>query len=312
MLASRVAVRSNVGMKLFLLTLVVMTAFAANSVLNRLALVGAGIGPGEFALIRLGAGALVLAGLVMLRGGRWPGAGRQRSLGVASLLLYALAFSFAYVALDTGAGALLLFGGVQVTMFVGALAAGERVPPRRWLGAGLAMAGLAWMLWPGAGGEGGGAAALLMLAAAFGWGVYSLTGRGVEEPVGATAANFLGAALLAPLVLWGLGALTGGGPAAGFEALAGRVTAAGAALAVLSGAVTSGLGYVLWYRVLPRLSASVAAVAQLSVPVIAALGGLLLLAEPVTLRLALASLLVLGGVALATLTPQRNSGSSGS
>ena len=278
-------------MRLFLLTALTMTAFAANSVLNRMALVEDGMGPASFAAIRLVSGALALAALVVLRregrGLRLVAPGRVT--GTLSLALYVLGFSFAYVTLDAGLGALILFGGVQVTMFAGAVLAREQVPPARWLGAGVALSGLAVLLWPEGATAPPIAGAALMIAAALGWGIYSLAGRGAGDPLGDTAANFV---LAAPLGLLVVLLLPDG------------VTAQGVVLACLSGIVTSGLGYALWYTVLPRLAASVAAVAQLTVPLIALAGGVLFLGEALTLRFALASALVLGGVAL-SLRPAR-------
>ena len=192
-----------------------------------------------------------------------------------------LGFSFAYVTLEAGAGALILFGGVQITMFAGALVVREQVPRARWIGAGVAFAGLLVLLWPQGGIAPDTQGAALMAAAAVGWGVYSLLGRGSANPLGATAANFA-LALPAGVLIFAL--------------LPDTVTARGAALAVISGALTSGAGYALWYTVLPRLAASVAAVAQLTVPLIAAAAGMALLGEPVSARFALAAVLVLGGV----------------
>lgn len=276
------------GLRLALLTALVMTAFAANSVLNRMA-VGPGlIDPAAFAAVRVVAGAVVLALLAGLRGG-WRIAGPGRAAGVFGLSLYLLGFSAAYLALDAGTGALILFGTVQVTMFAGALAAREAVPRRRWAGAALALCGLALLVAPGIGAAPPAGVALAMVAAGFGWGVYSLAGRGAGDPLGATAANFL---LSVPVVAGLALLLPGAGPAG--------VTAAGLALAALSGAVTSGLGYALWYAVLPALGAGRGAVAQLTVPVIAAAGGAVLLAEPLGLRFALAAALVLGGVGWAS------------
>lgn len=265
-----------------------MVAFAANSVLNRMALAGTGTGPAAFAAIRLAAGAAVLGLLVLWQGGATRLWRSVHARNAAALALYMLGFSFAYLTLDAGIGALLLFGGVQITMFAGSLALGERIPPHRWAGAGLAFAGLALLLWPAGAGAPSVVGAALMLAAAAGWGVYSLLGRGAGDPLGITAGSFLLALAPAVLVL---------------ALLPGRVDAAGAGLAVVSGAVTSGLGYALWYSLLPRLAASVAAVVQLTVPVIAALGGAALLGEVPGLRFAVAAALVLGGVGFAVMAP---------
>ncbi|WP_424965157.1 DMT family transporter [Dinoroseobacter sp. S375] len=272
------------GPRLFALVALTMTAFAANSLLNRAALAEAGIGPAAFAAIRLAAGALMLVVLARRRGplgltspGRW--------IGVLSLTAYMLGFSFAYLSLDAGLGALILFGGVQITMFAGALLARDTVPLARWLGAGMALAGLALLLWPGAVGRPDPLGLGLMMIAAVGWGIYSLHGRGSRAPLADTAANFL-LALPLGLLAWLVWASSD------------PLTLPGVVLAVVSGALTSGLGYALWYAVLPSLGATRAAVAQLTVPVIAALGGLILLGEAVTWLTGLATLLVLGGVAI--------------
>lgn len=270
------------GLRLIALTALVMVAFAANSVLNRMALEGGG-GPSSFALIRLVSGAAMLALLVLMRGeGRALRPGRAVWPGVSTLTLYILGFSFAYQTLPAGIGALILFGGVQITMFAGAVLAREPLPPLRILGAGIAFAGLAWLMGPGAE-RPDPLGAALMLAAALGWGLFSLLGRRRGAPLATMSASFLWSLPLGLLafVLWPDG-----------------TDLAGGMLAVISGAVTSGLGYALWYAVLPQLRAATAAVVQLTVPIIAMAGGMLFLAEPLTLRFALSALLVLGGVAL--------------
>ncbi|MEO0372115.1 MAG: DMT family transporter [Pseudomonadota bacterium] len=277
-------------MPLLLLTTLTMIAFASNSLLNRMALAGGHIGAADFGSIRLVAGAVMLGVLcVVLRGGiqlRGP----ARVAGVLALLLYMYAFSTAYDALDAGLGALILFGVVQITMFAGGLWAGEKMPARRWAGAAMAMAGLAWLLWPGE--DGGQVSALhggLMAVAGFGWGIYSLAGRLSKDALQATAANFILAAPLGAVIGF---ALPG-------EAVA--IAPTGIWLAIICGAITSGVGYAMWYQVLPQLQASVAAVAQLTVPVIAMLGGVALLGEVLSLQALLASALVLGGVAVSVL-----------
>lgn len=269
---------------------VTMVAFAANSLLNRLALSGGDTGPAAFAAIRLAAGAAVLCALVLA--GR-DGPGRLRAglrPGTAgALAVYMLGFSFAYVTLDAGLGALILFGAVQITMFAGGVVAGDAIPLRRWLGAGLAMAGLVGLLWPGGTTAPPLVGAILMTLAGVGWGMFSLKGRGARDPLGAMAGSFL---LALPAGLLALAAVGGDG-----------VDAQGALLAVISGAVTSGLGYALWYRVLPQLASSAAAVLQLSVPVLAMAGGAALLSEVIGPRAAIAAVVVLGGVALAVTAP---------
>jgi drug/metabolite transporter (DMT)-like permease len=289
-------------MRLIALSLAVMVAFAANSVLNRAAVGMGQIGALDFALVRAVAGAGVLVFLIRLRHGRLPLLDGKRILGGVMLTTYLIGFSVAYLAMDAGLGALILFGGVQVAMFGGALVLGERPPARRWVGAALALAGLAWLVWPG------GAAVtaplwsvMAMGLAALGWGVYSLIGRGSSDPLADTGAGFVWATVAAFLAVM---VQTGG-------ATVNTASASGLVLAVLSGAVTSGLGYALWYRVLPRIGASTAGLMQLSVPVIAALGGVVFLAEAPSLRMIGAGAVVLGGIAFG-LWPQRTKGSSGS
>lgn len=275
-------------MRLFALTALTMVAFAANSLLNRQGLLAGGLSADGFAAIRLLAGALTLATLVLLRRGglRITALKPRRTLvGAISLLIYLFGFSFAYQLLDAGLGALLLFGAVQVTMFGAALLAKEPMPGQRIIGAGIALMGLLWLLWPSGGTETSLPHALLMLAAGVGWGIYSLNGRHAADPLQETALNFV---LAAPVGLVILMMLTQLGQGAGLAT----------ALAVLSGAVTSGLGYALWYQVLPGLGASRAAVAQLTVPPLAILAGVGLLGEVLTLELLLATVLVLGGVLL--------------
>jgi drug/metabolite transporter (DMT)-like permease len=286
-------------MRLALLTALVMVAFAANSVLNRAAVATGEIGALDFALARAVSGAAMLVVLIRLRHGALPLLQPARVLGGAMLTAYLVGFSVAYLAMDAGLGALVLFGGVQVTMFVGALVAGERPPARRWAGAALALGGLAWLVWPAGPAASPVWAVAAMAFAAIGWGVYSLIGRGSADPLGDTGAAFVWATVACFAVV-----LVEGG-----ARLANEASLAGLALAVVSGAVTSGLGYALWYAVLPRIGASVAGLVQLSVPVIAALGGVLLLAEAPSLRLVGAGALVLGGIAWG-LWPQRTSRSS--
>jgi drug/metabolite transporter (DMT)-like permease len=289
-------------MRLFLLTALTMTAFAANSVLNRWAVGQDWIGPMSFAYVRLLSGAAMLAlilavRLVLRRAVVWP-KGWPILVGVAGLMLYLLGFTLAYRSLDAGTGALVLFGSVQVTMFAGAVLAGETVPPARWGGAALALAGLFVLAAPTLREAHLGVAMVAMAAAGLGWGAYSLAGRRQRDAQAATAVNFiLAVPVMALLYHVQLSFIDVGlGDDANLPW--------GIALAVLSGAVTSGLGYALWYAILPALGAARAAVAQLTVPVIAALGGAVLLAEAPGLRFWLAAGLVLGGVALASLPGQ--------
>ncbi|MDX1420845.1 MAG: DMT family transporter [Rubricoccaceae bacterium] len=277
------APRTRSRAAVYALTALTMGAFAANSVLCRLALATTEIDAATFTAVRLGSGALAL--WLVVRARARPPAGTWAS--AAALFVYASAFSFAYLTLSTGTGALLLFGAVQLTMIGTGLARGERLSAVQALGAAAAMGGLVYLVLPGLTAPPLGPAAL-MAASGVAWGIYSLRGRGTRDATAATAGNFLRAAPLS--VALGLGlALSGTGL---------RLDGLGAGYAALSGALTSGLGYVVWYAVLPALRAASAATVQLSVPVLAALGGVALLGEPVTLRLALAAVAVLGGIAL--------------
>lgn len=272
-------------MRLILLTIFTLTAFAANSVLVRSALASGAIGPAAFGAIRLASGAGVLLVLTVLTGAQRALFAKGSVISSAALLIYVVGFSYAYLWLDTGTGALILFGGVQVTMFAGALMAGEKMPASRWLGAGLAMLGLALLFGPKAS-RPDALGAGLMAVAAIGWGVYSLRGRVVSSPLPASASTFLLAAPLAAL-LWLL------------VPDSVEVSPQGVGLAIASGAIASGLGYALWYTVLPQIRASTAAVSQLSVPIIALAGGMLLLSEPLTASFLMAAPLIIIGVLVA-------------
>lgn len=272
-------------MKLFALTALTMLAFAANSLLNRLALVDGAIGPGGFAAVRVASGLAVLLALVALRDRGVPRVPRPHIAAVIALTAYMLGFSHAYVSMDAGLGALVLFGGVQLTMFLGALAEGGRPPLQHWAGMGLSMVGLAVLTLPSGPVEIPTAALALMASGAVGWGVYSLIGRGATDPLAATAWNF---AWSLPLVLIALVLLPDSGPA----------TARGLGLAALSGGVTSGLGYALWYTILPKLGATRAALSQLSAPVIALALGAVLLGEVLASVALLAAAMILGGIGL--------------
>jgi len=270
------------------LTVVAMVAFAANSVLCRLAL-GAGlIDAASFATVRTVSGAVLLAAILLLR--QKKVAARPDWRSVVALYLYMVFFAFAYLSLSAGTGALILFGAVQLTMFTVALRSGEHFPLVSWAGLALAIAGLVYLVSPGLTAPDPLGAALMTIAG-ISWGAYSLVGRSAKDPVEATAHNFLYAVpLVVATSLVFIGDLA--------------VTAAGAAYAVVSGAVASGVGYVIWYTALRGLTGTGAATVQLSVPVIAAIGGVILLSEAVTLRLVVASAATLGGVAL--VLAQRN------
>jgi drug/metabolite transporter (DMT)-like permease len=268
------------------LTLAALVAFAANSILCRLALASGTVDAASFTTIRIASGALLLALLLRWRGGSAPAGTGPRAWWPAAMLFgYAIAFSYAYRSLSAGTGALILFGAVQTTMLLAGWRSGERLAARQWLGIAAALAGLVWLVSPGlAAPDPVGAA--LMGAAGVAWGAYSLLGRGAGDPVAATATNFLRAVPMALAV----------------SALAvahAHVSTRGAVLAMASGAIASGLGYVAWYAALRGLAASQAAVVQLAVPVLAATAGVALLGEALTLRLVGAGTVILGGIALA-------------
>ena len=268
-----------------LLTSAAMVAFAGNSILCRLALRDGAIDPASFTSIRLasGAAALVIIFLIMRRG--TPTARHGSWLSSLMLFVYAACFSYAYVTLSAGSGALILFGSVQATMIAIGLLRGDRPGGLEWLGWTAAIAGLVWLVLPGVEAPPP-AGVALMAAAGVAWGIYSIRGRTESDALAATTSNFvLSIAFVAVLTAM---TISGAGIGAG-----------GILLAVTSGALTSGLGYVIWYAALEHLSAMQAALVQLSVPVIAAAAGVAMLAEPLSLRLVVSSALVLGGIALA-------------
>jgi drug/metabolite transporter (DMT)-like permease len=266
-----------------LLTAIAMLAFAANSLLCRMAL-GAGlIDAASFTSVRVISGAVML-GFIVLPRLRSQGRPKVDLRAVFMLFSYMIFFSLAYLSLAAGTGALILFGAVQLTMFTVGLRSGEHFSRASWAGLVLAIAGLVYLVSPGVTAPDP-KGALLMAIAGVSWGVYSLLGRTAADPMESTAYNFIYSvplALGASLVFIN-----------DFE-----VTVTGALLAVASGAVASGLGYFVWYAALRGLTAIRAATVQLSAPVIAAIGGVLLLGEDVTLRLVLASVATLGGIAV--------------
>lgn len=273
----------------WLLLAVAMCAFAANSLLCRVALRHDLIDPATFTSVRLGSGAMVLAAMLAAGGGiRRPAFDLRAAL---ALFVYAACFSFAYVDLSAGTGALLVFSAVQLMMIGVGLWRGDRSSALVWVGFALAAGGLVYLLAPGVTAPRPLAAALMLTAGAA-WGVYSLLGAGRSDPIAATAWNFIAAAPLAFLLN---------------IAVAGSAHAsiAGVGWAALSGAVASAVGYVIWYRVLPLLPGIVAATVQLSAPLLAGLGGVLLLGEPATKRLGFASVAILGGISLVIMVRQR-------
>jgi drug/metabolite transporter (DMT)-like permease len=272
-----------------LLTALAMLAFAGNSLLCRLALKDTAIDAASFTSLRILSGALTLWLLLRLRSGNGALAGSWFAAG--ALLAYAAAFSFAYLQLDAGVGALLLFGAVQISMLAWGFYRGERLSPLTATGLLLALAGMLVLLLPGASAPALGSALLMLLAGAA-WGAYSLLGRGIADPLAATAGNFLRAVPLALLVSARL-----------LSRLSWDVP--GLIYALLSGALTSGIGYAIWYTALRGLRAFQAATVQLSVPILAALAGSLLLDEALSLRLLLSAVAVLGGIALVLGAKQR-------
>jgi drug/metabolite transporter (DMT)-like permease len=278
--------------KVVVLTAIAMFAFAANSVLARLAFATAHAEPLSYTGIRLASGAVVLAALLWLRrapgtpvtiGGSWRAA--------AALFGYALAFSIAYILLGAGTGALILFASVQIGILGWAVFRGDRPGTLEWLGLAIALAAFAYLVSPGLVAPHP-LGTLLMVGSGLCWAAYTLLGRGSKAPLVDTAGNFIRCLPVALLII-----------VAGL--LLHPIDPGAVAYAVASGALASGLGYAVWYAVLPSLARTQAAVVQLTVPAIAAAGGVLLIAEPPTLRLVIASIGILGGVALALLAAGR-------
>jgi drug/metabolite transporter (DMT)-like permease len=297
----------------FILTLVAMIAFAGNSLLCRLALKQTTIDAASFTFIRIISGAIALWLIVEFRrrlivdrtasplverspnsspvtrhsslpqAGSWPSA--------LALFAYAAAFSFAYISLSAGTGALLLFGAVQATMIIWGLRKGERLRMRQCVGLGFALGGLVALLFPGLSAPSVGGS-ILMLGAGIAWGIYSLRGKTAGDPASATAGNFLRAVPLAAVLSIALLPWA-------------SLNSTGIGYAILSGAIASGVGYAIWYTALPGLKAASAATVQLSVPVLAAVGGIIFLGESITLRFLFASAAVLGGIALVVIEKRR-------
>jgi drug/metabolite transporter (DMT)-like permease len=264
-----------------------MLAFAGNSIICRLALRDGAIDPATFTSIRLLAGAITLFLIFAVTRRKISFRSNGSWLSAFMLFLYAVAFSFAYISLSAGAGALILFAFVQATMIAMGLWSGDRPSATEWFGWLLAFSGVIWLVLPGVEAPPA-SGALLMALSGIAWGVYSIRGRQESDALGATTANFS----LSLVFVIALLAATLANAA---------VSRHGVMLAVISGALTSGIGYVIWYAALDYLSAMRAAMVQLSVPAIAAAGGVVLLAEPVSMRLLVSSGLVLGGISLAVI-----------
>jgi drug/metabolite transporter (DMT)-like permease len=272
-------------LRTLVLTLGALFGFAANSLLCRLALGARAIDAASFTSLRVVSGALALSIIAQVARGK----ARVRTAGswggALALFGYALLFSMAYTQLAAGTGALILFGCVQLTMFGASLRAGQKPRAFEWLGLLLAFVGLVVLTLPGVSTPSF-TAALFMACAGVAWGVYSLLGRASADALQTTAGNFLRASLFALLL-------------SALSLRSVQLTPKGAALAVVSGALTSGVGYSLWYAALPRLSAARAGVIQLSVPVLTAGLGVVWLDEALTLQACVAALAILGGVLLA-------------
>ncbi len=282
---------NRVTSKTLLLTALAMVCFAGNSLLCRLALRSQAIDPASFTAVRLGSAAVVMAVLARV-GGRGRAHGGSWTSAVV-LFVYAIAFSLAYVQIGAGLGALLLFGAVQITMIGWGLVQGERPDSAEWSGLALAILGLLVLTHPAVSGSPLGGMALMLLAGV-GWGTYSLRGRRSSDPLQTTAANFV---RTVPLVLVMV--------AISVAIDRPHLSAKGVAAGVASGAITSGIGYAIWYRALSQLTALQAGTVQLTVPVLAAAGGVLFLGERVTLELVGAAALILGGIAVVILSRSR-------
>jgi drug/metabolite transporter (DMT)-like permease len=292
--------------RLFILTLLAMIAFASNSLLCRAALKQTSIDAATFTFVRIFCGAVALWLIMQIRSAcavaavypsrRSPAKAYDRrihgswSSGLA-LFIYAAAFSFAYLDLSAGTGALLLFGAVQATMILWGFRKGERLDAIQLVGLIFAVTGLVVLVFPGLSAPPL-VGSILMVAAGAAWAIYSIRGKAGRDAIAATAGNFLRAVPFAAVVSIILLSRA-------------RLDHAGTFYAVVSGAITSGLGYVIWYSALPGLKAASAATVQLSVPVLAAAGGILFLGEPLTLRYLLASIAILGGIALVVLERNR-------
>lgn len=268
--------------RLIILTVITMLAFAGNTLFCRMALKLTSIDAASFTTIRLASGAVTL--WLIVRTFHFEGSGKGSWLSATALFAYAILYSYAYVTLPAAMGALLLFGAVQATMIGYGISKGERLHGVQMVGLVLALAGLVGLLLPGLTAPPL-IGSVLMLASGVAWGVYSLRGRGTGNPTRITAGNFLRAVPMAAAVSL-------------LTIDAENLDGAGVAYAVASGALASGIGYSIWYAVLPSLKAAQAATVQLSVPVITAFGGVLFIGEAITLRLVISSIAILGGIAL--------------
>ena len=271
-------------MKLFFLISTVMTAFAANSVLTRLALTSNSIGPSNFALLRAASGALVLLLLVLIVQKQIPRFKFNSIISALSLVCYLIGFSFSYLTVDTGIGALILFGGSMVVMFASALFLQEKIPLTRFIGVFISLLGLFILVNPGFS-ENSLFGVALMFLASFGWGLYSVLGNRQKNPLSNTAGNFI----IELIIIIPISFIIPDKVETNYY---------GFFLAIFSGSITSGLGYSLWYWVLPKINITTASTAQLTVPLIAAFGGYLFIWESLNWQFYIAAILILGGISL--------------
>jgi len=276
--------KSAASFKTILYTTIALLAFAANSVICRYALKDHAIDPGMFTTIRLISGALILVILVFVSKERRKEKSKGSWVSAAMLFLYAAAFSFAYVSLETGIGALIIFGVVQITMISSSIISGYKLSLIEWFGIILALSGFLYLLLPGASAPSL-TGFLLMTLSGIGWGIYSLRGKKSKHPLVDTAYNFLRSIPFLILILY-------------FLAQESNFTTEGVLLALLSGIVTSGLGYTIWYLALRGLNSIQASIVQLLVPVLAAIGGVIFIGEIISFRLTASSLMILGGILL--------------
>ncbi len=270
--------------KTIIYTTLALIAFAANSVICRLALKDGAIDPGMFTSIRLSSGAAVLIALVFFSKNRRHEKSKGSWTSAGMLFLYAAAFSYAYVSLETGIGALIAFGVVQITMIASSLISGYKMNGMEWLGILLALAGFLYLLLPGASAPSL-SGFILMSLSGIGWGIYSLRGKKSKHPLVDTAYNFLRSLPFLILLIY-------------FLAQESNYSTKGILLALLSGIVTSGIGYTIWYTALKGLNSIQASIVQLLVPVLAAIGGVIFIGELISLRLMASSLMILGGILL--------------
>jgi drug/metabolite transporter (DMT)-like permease len=278
---------SNYLVKIIILTGLALIAFAANSVLCRLALGERTIDASSFTVIRLLSGAMVLLAIISIKSNKTDSFTKGSWSAGLLLFLYAITFSFAYITLDTGTGALILFGSVQITMILLSLISGDRLHITEWAGVTIAFIGFVYLILPGVTTPSA-IGFLLMIVAGIAWGIYTLKGRSSDDPLMDTAYNFL---RTLPLVII-LAIITVKNAHYSYQ---------GVLLAVLSGGITSGIGYAIWYIALGGLSATQAAVVQLLVPVIAAFGGIIFVSEAVTIRLTVSATMILGGILMVVL-----------